>query len=92
MKTRLFCLLALISLSPAGAFACSACYGNYGAGGSGAPPASIQHMAVAIWFMMAAIMSVLGGVSAFGFHLWRHARMPLEPHQELTEENLEQYD
>ena len=43
-------------------------------------------------FLMAATMSVLGGVGAFGFHLWRHSRMPLEPHQELTEEDLQQYD
>lgn len=49
-------------------------------------------MAVAIWFLMAAIMSVLGGLGLFGIYLWRHGRMPLEPHQQLTEENLEQYD
>jgi hypothetical protein len=49
-------------------------------------------MAIAIWFLMGATMSVLGGVGAFGFHLWRHSRMPLEPHQELTDEDLNQYD
>ncbi len=47
---------------------------------------------MAIWFLMAAVMSVLGGVGAFSFHLWRHSRMPLEPHQALTEEDLDQYD
>jgi hypothetical protein len=24
--------------------------------------------------------------------LWRHGRMPLEPHQELTEEDLSKYE
>ena len=28
-----------------------------------------------------AVMSVLGGVGAFSFHLWRHATHPLEPHR-----------
>jgi len=45
-----------------------------------------------IWFLMAAVMSVLGGVGAFSFHLWRHSRMPLEPHQELTQEDLNEYE
>jgi hypothetical protein len=31
-------------------------------------------------------------VGAFGFHLWRHANAPLEPHQELTDEDLDKYD
>ena len=39
-----------------------------------------------------AVMSVLGGIGAFSFHLWRHGRMPLEPHQELTEEDLSKYE
>lgn len=86
MKTKLFLLVVLLLSSQLGdAMACAVCYG--------APNSkSTQSMAVAIWFMMGAIMSVLGGVSAFGFHLWRQGRMPLEPHQQLTEENLEQYD
>jgi hypothetical protein len=49
-------------------------------------------MAIAIWVLMGAVMSVLGGVGAFGFHLWRHAHTPLEPHEELVEEDLEQYE
>lgn len=49
-------------------------------------------MAVAIWFLFGAVMSVLGGVGAFSFHLWRHSRMPLEPHQELNEEDLDKYE
>ena len=49
-------------------------------------------MAVAIWFLFAAVMSVLGGIGAFSLHIWRHGRMPLEPHQELTQENLDKYE
>ena len=55
-------------------------------------PRPTEHMAVAIWVLMGVVMSVLGGVGAFSFHLWRHANTPLEPHQELTEEDLEQYE
>ncbi|MDQ6626205.1 MAG: hypothetical protein M3Y69_08740 [Verrucomicrobiota bacterium] len=86
MKTRLFASLGLFLTTQAGhAFACAVCYG--------APQSkTTQSMAMAIWFLMAAVMSVLGGVGAFGFHLWRHARMPLEPHQELTQEDLNEYD
>ena len=29
---------------------------------------------------------------AFGLHLWRHASIPLEPHEQLTDEDLEKYD
>jgi len=86
MKTKTFAISTLLLCAQGRqALACSVCYGA---------PASktTQSMAVAIWFLMAATMSVLGGVGAFGFHLWRHSRMPLEPHQELTEEDLHQYD
>ncbi len=51
-----------------------------------------QSMAVAIWFMMGAVMSVLTGVGALSFKLWKHGRMPLEPHQELVEEDFQKYD
>ena len=86
MKTRLIATLGLFLTTQAGqALACAVCYG--------APQSkTTQSMAMAIWFLMAAVMSVLGGVGAFGFHLWRHARMPLEPHQELTDVDLNQYD
>lgn len=86
MKTKLLALCAMIFLSQTGqALACAVCFG--------APDSkTTQSMAVAIWFLMAAVMAVLGGVSAFGFHLWRQGRMPLEPHQELTDEDLDQYD
>ena len=86
MKTKAAILGVLLLCAQASeALACSVCYGA---------PASktTQSMAIAIWFLMGATMSVLGGVGAFGFHLWRHSRMPLEPHQELTDEDLNQYD
>ena len=86
MRLKSFAVCTLLLCAQAGqALACAACYG--------APNSkTTQSMAVAIWFLMAATMSVLGGVGAFGFHLWKHSRMPLEPHQELTEEDLNQYD
>ncbi len=44
------------------------------------------------FFLFGAVMSVLGGIGAFSFHLWRHGRMPAEPHQEITEEDLSKYE
>lgn len=86
MKAKLITLLILAFLSPAGqAMACAVCFGAKGS-------KTNEHMAVAIWILMAAVMAVLGGVGAFSFHLWRHARTPLEPHQELTEEDFSKYD
>jgi nitrate reductase NapE component len=86
MKTKFFPLLAILfatQIQPA--MACAVC--------SGARDSQSTHnMAIAIWVLLGAVMSVLGGVGAFGFHLWRHANMPLEPHQELAEENFEQYE
>jgi len=86
MRTKLIVAVAVLLTSQAGqALACSVCFS--------APASKTTHsMAVAIWFLMAAVMSVLGGVGAFGFHLWRQGRTPLEPHQELTDEDLNQYD
>jgi hypothetical protein len=49
-------------------------------------------MAVAIWVLLGIIMSVMGGVGAFSFHLWKHAHTPLEPHQQLTDEDLQPYE
>ena len=86
MKAKFVALLALLLCSQAGqAFACSVCFGAPGS-------KSNESMAIAIWFLMAAVMAVLGGVGAFGFHLWRHGKLPLEPYQELTDEDLKQYD
>ncbi|MBA3881979.1 MAG: hypothetical protein H0X73_04495 [Chthoniobacterales bacterium] len=86
MRAKSLVSLALLLTTQAGqALACSVCFS--------APASKTTHsMAIAIWFLMAAVMSVLGGISAFGFHLWRHSRMPLEPHQELTDEDLNLYD
>ncbi len=86
MKTRVLVTLGLLLTTQVGqALACAVCFGARDS-------KTTQSMAVAIWFLMAAVMSVLGGVGAFGFHLWKHGRMPLEPHQELTEEDLKPYD
>jgi hypothetical protein len=65
--------------------ACPFCYGAKDG-------KSAEHMAVAIWFLFGAVMSIMGGIGAFSFHLWRHGRMPIEPHQELTEEDLTKYE
>jgi hypothetical protein len=86
MKGRLFVLLASFIASPLGeALACSTCMGAKDS-------KTTAHMAVAIWVMIGAVMSVLGGVSAFGVHLWRHATAPLEPHEQLIDEDLDKYD
>jgi hypothetical protein len=67
------------------AFACPFCYGAKDG-------KSTEHMAIAIWFLFGAVLSVMGGIGAFSFHLWRHGRMPVEPHQEITEEDLSKYE
>ena len=86
MKTKLLAAFLLVLGSQMGqAIACSVCFGARDA-------KSTEHMAVAVWVMMGVIMSVMGGVGAFGFHLWRHANTPLEPHQELTDEDLDKYE
>ena len=86
MRTKLLALVVAFLASPVGeALACAVC--------TGAPNSkTTQSMAVAIWALMAVVMSVLGGVGLFSLHLWRQGRMPLEPHQQLTQEDLEQYD
>ena len=86
MKARIIFLACLFLGTPVGQLlACSQCFG--------APDSkSTEHMAVAIWVMLGVIMSVMGGVGAFSFHLWRHANMPLEPHQQLTDEDLKPYE
>jgi hypothetical protein len=86
MRTKLIVAVMLFLGSQMGqAMACSVCFGARDA-------KSTEHMAVAIWVLMGVVMSVMGGVGAFSFHLWRHANTPLEPHQELTNEDLNQYD
>ncbi len=86
MKTKLIALLIPLLVSPIGqAMACSVCFGAKDS-------KSTEHIAIAIWILMGALMSVLGGVGAFSFHLWRHAQTPLQPHEELVEEDFSQYD
>jgi hypothetical protein len=85
MKKFWSILLLSIFCSTQYAAACPFCYGAKDG-------KSTEHMAVAIWFLFGAVMSVLGGVGAFSFHLWRHSRMPLEPHEELTQEDLDKYE
>jgi hypothetical protein len=86
MRTKLFSiLLLLISFAAEQANACPFCYGAKDG-------KSTEHMAVAIWFLFGAVMSVIGGIGAFSFSIWRHGRMPLPPHEELMEEDLEKYE
>lgn len=86
MKAKFTLLLTLLLASPTmQALACSTCMGAKDS-------KTTAHMAIAIWVMIGAVMSVLGGVSAFGIHLWRHANVPLEPHEQLIDEDLEKYD
>ena len=65
--------------------ACPFCYGAKDG-------KSTQHMAIAIWFLFGAVMSVIGGIGAFSFRLWRHGRTPADPYQELSEEDLSKYE
>ena len=78
-------LLVTILVAAQQALACPFCYGAKDG-------KSTEHMAVAIWFLFGAVMTVIGGIGAFSFHLWRHGRMPVEPHQELTQEDLSKYE
>lgn len=86
MKTKIVAVLLLAVFSPLGqAMACAFCYGAKDG-------KETEHMAVAIWFLFAAVLSVLGGIGAFSLHIYRHGQMPLEPHQELTREDLIHYE
>jgi hypothetical protein len=83
---RFLSLLSLSILCAAQqAAACPFCYGAKDG-------KSTQHMAVAIWFLFGAVLSVIGGIGAVGVKIWRHGRMPVEPHQRLTEEDLSKYE
>ena len=87
MRTRAiaWCVGGSILLAAEQASACPFCYGAKDG-------KSTEHMAVAIWFLFGAVMSVMGGIGAFSFKIWRHGRMPLEPHQEINEEDLDKFD
>ena len=86
MRTKILSFLLVSLVSPLGqAMACAFCYGAKDG-------KETEHMAVAIWFLFAAVLSVLSGIGAFSLHIYRHGRMPLEPHQALTEEDLAKYE
>src|SRR2546421_8410698 len=85
MKKSLATFLLSILLLAQQASACPFCYGAKDG-------KATEHMAVAIWFLFGAVMSVIGGIGAFSFKIWRHGRMPLEPHQEINEEDLDKFD
>jgi hypothetical protein len=77
---KLFAIFGLlIVLTVQQASACPFCYGAKDG-------KSTEHMAVAIWFLFGAVMSVLGGIGAFSFKIWRHGRMPTPPHEQLIED------
>lgn len=76
--TLAFLLVVLIS-NPAPAAACAVCFGAKDSN-------TTASMAIAIWFLMGAVMTVLGGVLAFAFYLWRRASTPLSADAELAEE------
>jgi hypothetical protein len=61
------------------ASACPFCYGAKDG-------KATEHMAVAIWFLFGAVLSVMGGIGAASYSIWRHGRMPTPPHQKLMED------
>jgi hypothetical protein len=85
MKRVASLLLVSILFGVQEVLACPFCYGAKDG-------KSTEHMAIAIWFLFGAVMSVIGGIGAFTFRLWRHGRMPAEPFQEITEEDLSKYE
>ena len=80
-----WCVGGSILLAAEQASACPFCYGAKDG-------KSTEHMAVAIWFLFGAVMSVMGGIGAFSYSIWKHGRMPLPTHEELMEEDPEKYD
>jgi len=79
MKRFLAIVMLIIALAAQQASACPFCYGAKDS-------KATQHMAVAIWFLFGAVMSVLGGIGAFSYSIWRHARMPAPAHEQLIED------
>jgi hypothetical protein len=79
MKRTFSILTISILFAAQQAGACPFCYGAKDG-------KSTQHMAVAIWFLFGAVMSVLGGVGALSFKIWKHGRMPTPPHEQLIED------
>ena len=62
MKRVASLLLVFVVFATQQALACPFCYGAKDG-------KSTEHMAVAIWFLFGAVMSVIGGIGAFSFHL-----------------------
>jgi putative Mn2+ efflux pump MntP len=86
MSTKILSILLLSILFAAQkALACPFCYGAKDG-------KSTEHMAIAIWFLFGAVLCVIGWIGAFAFRLWRHGRMPAEPYQQLSEEDLSKYE
>jgi hypothetical protein len=79
MKKALSILMMSILLAAQQASACPFCYGAKDG-------KSTEHMAVAIWFLFGAVMSVIGGIGAFSFKIWKHGRTPTPPHEQLIED------
>ena len=73
------CVGGSILLAVQQASACPFCYGAKDG-------KSTEHMAVAIWFLFGAVLSVIGGIGAFSYKIWKHGRMPLPPHEQLMED------
>src|SRR5262249_20491123 len=85
MKRVASLLLVSVLFATQQAFACPFCY-------AGKDATSSERMSVAISFLSGAVMTVIGGIGAFSFYRWRQGRLPVEPHQELTEEDLSKYE
>jgi hypothetical protein len=79
VKKLLAILFSVVLLATQQASACPFCYGAKDG-------KSAEHMAVAIWFLFGAVISVMGGIGAFSFNIWRHSRMPRAPHEELMDD------
>lgn len=79
MKKFLSILALAVVIAAQQASACPFCYGAKDG-------KSTEHMAVAIWFLFGAVMSVIGGIGAVGFKIWKHGRMPAPPHEQLIED------
>ena len=79
MKKFLSFFLLIAVFAAEQASACPFCYGAKDG-------KSTEHMAVAIWFLFGAVMSVMGGIGAFSYKIWRHGQMPAPPHEQLIED------
>ena len=77
VKRATICLVVL--LAPAAANACTVCMGDSNSNIAGAANG-------AIFLMLGAIGSMLAGLAAFGFYLYKRANAPIPPHLALVEE------